>query len=319
MKKSIFVLLLLSLVGSAQSQDISPADLKILQKKEDSLKDLMATINLDSFTAGRMIADSQFTRTLVRSLQVRNSFYFPFDSVRGMGNVYAPDSLFRIITWQLPYDDYYCRQRGAIQFKTRDGSLRLMPLLDVSEFTEYPNDSARKRNQWIGAVYYDIVKKEHKGKSYYTLFGFDANSVNSSKKWIEVLHFENNEPVFGGPFFTFEKDSIKKAPLHRFSIEYKKEASAMINYDPELDIILVDHLVSESDDPDLPHTYVPDGDYEGFKWVNGRWQHIEKVFDQKLEDGEFPVPDPILDERGNVDQEKLKQRSQKNKAGRDQK
>ena len=79
-------------------------------------------------------------------------------------------------------------------------------------------------------------------------------------------------------------------------------------------MILVDHLVSESNEDDLPYTFVPDGDYEGFKWENGKWLHVDKVFHEKLEDGQAPVPDPLRDNFGNTNQQKLEDRSDKNKA-----
>jgi hypothetical protein len=286
----------LFLVYSAAAQHINAADLKLLAKKEDSLKQLVKNVIVDSFTAGRMRNDSLFVKTLVRSLQVKNSFYYPFDSVQGIGNLYAPDSTFRIITWQIAFDDYYCRQRGAIQYRTANGSLKLVPLWDASEFTDYPQDEVRSKDNWIGAVYYNMILTKHNGKNYYTLFGFDSHSARSNKKWIEVLSFDSrNMPVFGGKFFTFEKDSVKRSPQDRFSIEYKKQASTLVNYEPDLGLILVDHLISESDEPELPWTLVPDGDYEGFKWQNGKWVHIDKVFNEKLEDGEAPVPVPLRD------------------------
>jgi len=313
-KPLIFTFFLFILALGARAQTISPADLKILKHKEDSLKALVKNVIIDSFTAGRMRSDSQFIKTLVRSLQVKNSFYYPFDSVQGIGKVYAPDSSFRIFSWQISFDDYYCRQRGAIQYRTPNGSLKLVPLYDQSEFTDYPEDSVRSATNWIGAVYYNIIKTSYNGKNYYTLFGFDANGVRSNKKWIEVLTFDSrNMPIFGGKYFTFEKDSAKRAPQYRFSIEYKKDASTIVNYEPDLNMILVDHLVSETDEPELAYTYVPDGDYEGFKWVNGKWQHIDKVFTEKLEDGQAPIPDPIRDTKGNTNNEKLKQQSDKNK------
>ena len=318
MKKPVlffFLLLFLAAGSQAQVSKISPTDLKKLNKQEDSLKNLVKNVIIDSFTAGRMRSDSQFVKTLVRGLLVKNSFYYPFDSVRGIGKVYAPDSSFRIITWQLAFDDYYCRQRGAIQFRTQDGSLKLVPLRDYSEFAEDPMDSIRNKDTWIGAVYYNIIQTKHNGKNYYTLFGFDQHSVRSNKKWIEVLTFDSrNMPVFGGKYFSFEKDSIKRAAQFRFSIEYKKEASTTVNFDPELNMILIDHLVSESDEPDLAYTFIPDGDYEGFKWENGKWMHIDKVFHEKLEDGQAPIPDPLRDGSGNADDQKLKDRSEKNKA-----
>ncbi len=80
-------------------------------------------------------------------------------------------------------------------------------------------------------MYYNIIKTQHKGKNYYTLFGFDNNSAMSSMKWIDVLTFnEKNEPVFGGPFFSYEKDSIPKPTKYRFSIEFKKGARVLVNY-----------------------------------------------------------------------------------------
>jgi hypothetical protein len=258
--------------------------------------------------------DSLFVRTLIRTLQVKNSFYYPFDSVQGISKIYAPDSSFRFFSWTLSFDDYYARQRGAIQMRTDDGSLKLIPLHDVSEFTSAPEDSVRNIRNWIGAVYYNIIKTEYNGKDYYTLFGFDNHSVRSNKKWIEVMTFDDNGlPRFGGPYFSFEGDTAKRPMQHRFSIEYKKDANALVNYVPEEGMILIDHLISETDEPELAYTFIPDGDYEGFKWEKGRWLHIEKVFTFKLQDGEAPMPDPIRDEKGNNDEEKLNQRSDKNK------
>jgi hypothetical protein len=314
-KKPILISALFCLLFalSSAAQTIAPADLKIIKKKEDTLKALAKEVIVDSLTAGRMRSDSQFVRTLVRSLQVKNSFYYPFDSVLGIAKVYAPDSAFRIFSWSLSFDDYYARQRAAIQMRTADGSLKLIPLRDYSEFTDKGVDSMRTKNNWIGAVYYNIIKTEYNGKPYYTLFGFDDYSVRSNKKWIDVLHFdEKGQPQFGADF-TFDGDSVKRAPQKRFSIEYKKEASTFVNWDPDLKLIIVDHLISESDEPDKPYTFIPDGDQEGFAWKGGRWVHIDKVFNYKLQDGQAPVPDPVRDAKGNNNEEKLLQQSEKNK------
>jgi hypothetical protein len=299
--------------GTASAQKINPADLNTLKRKEDSLKTLAKAVIVDSLTAGRMRSDSLFVRTLVRTLQVKNSFYYPFDSVLGISKIYAPDSAFRIFSWSISYDDYYARQRAAIQLKTADGSLQLIPLRDYSEFTDKAVDSIRTKNNWIGAVYYNIIKTEYKGKPYYTLFGFDDYSVRSNKKWLEVLQFdEKRQPVFGADF-SFAADSVKRPVQKRFYIEYKKEASTFVNWDPDLNLIIVDHLISETDEPDKPYTFVPDGDSEGFAWKGGKWMHIDKVFDYKLQDGQAPLPDPVRDAKGTNNEEKLQQQSDKNR------
>src|SRR5690349_19546770 len=151
---ALFITLNTFLTQLCNAQKISPADKKKLEEKEDSLRNLAADIILDSLTASRMRSDSFFVKTLIRALQVKNSFYYPFDSVQGVSKLYAPDSTFRIFTWNISFDDYYSRQRGAIQMRTSDGSLKLVALRDCSEFTTDAMDSVRTKINWIGAVYY---------------------------------------------------------------------------------------------------------------------------------------------------------------------
>lgn len=308
-------------VSSGQAQKISAADQKKLQLKEDSLQLFARYMITDSLTADRMVSDSIFTRTLVRALQIKNSFYYPFDSVQGISHIYSPDSTFRIFTWNMQYDDTYCRQKGAIQMRTPDGKLKLLPLRDVSEFTDKPQDSARNRSNWIGAIYYNIIMTEYNGRNYYTLFGIDFNTALSTKKWVEVMYFnDRKEPVFGGGFFSYAKDTVRKKSRDRFTLEFKKDARVLVNYLPDLDMILVDHLISETDEPENPWTFIPDGDNEAFKWEGGKWLHIDKAFDFKQDMrgvdpylGNPPMEDPLLDKKGNVNTKKLEQQSEKNK------
>lgn len=316
-KKSMFsfltlaVLLLSSL--QASSQTISRADKKILQIKEDSLQQIARFMILDSLEVGRLLAYKDFVPTFIRALQVKNSFYYPFDSVMGISKLYAPDSSFRIFTWYIEIDDYKGWQRGFIQMRTPDGSLKGFRLHDDPEWSRDAYFKPVRDTNWIGAVYYNIIQTQHKGKNYYTLFGIDREGLRSQKKWIEVLSFDDKKnPVFGGGF-SFKEDSVAKPTQTRFSIEYKKDARTYVNYEPELKLILFDHLISETEEPEFPWTFVPDGDYEGFKWQNGQWVHVDKVFNYKLEDGQAPVGDQLLDYKGNKNEEKLKQKSDANK------
>jgi hypothetical protein len=308
------LILLLQFSIFSTAQNMTTGDRKILKQKEDSLQQIARFMILDTVPAGRLLAYKDFVPTFIRALKVKNSFYHPFDSVLGISKLYAPDSSFRIFTWYMEVDDYQGFQRGFIQMRTTNGSLKGFFLFDNSEYAENVNTLVGRDSTWIGAVYYNIVKTQYKGKNYYTLFGLDRYSVRSTKKWIEVLSFnEKNEPVFGGPFFTFQNDSIPKPTLSRFSIEFKKEARTYVNYEPEMQMILLDHLISETNEPENPWSFVPDGDYEGFKWQDGKWVHVDKVFNFKLEDGQAPVDDPIMDLKGNKNEEKLRLKSESNK------
>ena len=309
----LFLIGLMGIVPAFAQQKLAATDSKELLKKEDSLQKLSANMVFSEQAADRFRSDSVFTRTFVRALKIKNSFYFPFDSLN-ISKLYSPDSAFRIFTWQLKKDEYVYLQKGAIQMNMPDGSLKLFPLFDYSMFTAKPLDSVRTRNNWIGAIYYKIIPKEFNGVKYYTLLGFDDYSVNSNRKWMEVMHFtERGEPVFGGSVISFKEDSVKKPIQNRFNIEYKKEAKTFFNYDPEKDMIVFDHLISESNEPERKSTYIPDGDFEAFKWQNGQWVHMERLdFDFKLKDGDFPTQSAILDEAGNANEQRLEEASRRN-------
>ena len=305
--KKLFILLLISFSSVVSfAQGIGKAELKVLQQKEDSLKDYSIKIIQGISAENRFNADSMFTRVLVRALKTKHSFHYPFDSLQTVSVLYSPDSVFRIFTWQLVINENVIRQHGAIQMKTYDGSLKLYGLIDKSDVTSNIADTIGNHNGWIGAIYYKIIAKRSSNQNYYTLLGFDENNIRSSRKIIEVLNFINDEPVFGGRYFSYEDDGVFKSARSRYIMEYKKEAGPRLNYDKELDMIIVEHLVSESNQPNKKWTLIGDGDYEGFKWMNGKWVHVEKVFNVMTPDGQAPVPNPIRDPTGNLDENKLK-------------
>jgi len=298
--KILFLLFAFSFAGEKViGQTFTDAELKALQAKEDTLKQYAFNIVNSKDVATRFRSDSNFTRILVRTLQLKNSFYYPLDSLITISRIYAPDSSFRIFTWQVLKDEDYCRQKGCIQMRTNDGSMKIFPLRDVSEFTEGLTDTIANSGGWIGAVYYRIVLKEYFGKKTYTLFGYDENNSITTRKWIDLLEFDkDNNPVFGKyNGFSFIEDKVSRPTMNRFLLEYKKDARARIQFDEEMDMIIFDHLISETSEPLKKYTLIPDGDYEGFKWKEGRWVHIDKVFDFKLKDGEAPVPMPFEEKK----------------------
>lgn len=306
MNKLFFLTGLILITLHAYSQKITPADDKFLKKKEDSLviysNKIIQSVNANQ----RFTADSVFTKLLVRALKTTHSFQYHFDSLQTISIIYPPDSSFRIFTWQMVINDNVIRQHGAIQMKTFDGSLKLYPLIDKSDVTIKITDTIGNNKGWIGAVYYKIIQTKNSSQNFYTLLGYDENNIRSTRKIIEVLNFTNDEPVFGARIFSFEQDSVFKSAQSRYIMEFKKNAGARLNYDADLKIIIFEHLVSESNQPEKKWTLIPDGDYEGFRWQNGKWIHIEKIFTQKTPEGQEPVPSPIKDASGKTMEDKLK-------------
>ncbi|MEJ7589241.1 MAG: hypothetical protein WKI04_16925 [Ferruginibacter sp.] len=306
MKNLLLTALLCTATLWLTAQPIKSGELGVLQKKEDSMK-IYAEKLIQGFTAAdRFNADSLFTKMFVRALVTNNSFYYPFDSLLSISKLYAPDSIFRIFTWQMVINENIIRQHGAIQMKTTDGSLKLFPLIDKSDITINLADTFTNNKGWIGAVYYKMIKTSVNNQSYYTLLGYDENNIRSSRKIIEVLTFINDEPAFGGRLFSFEDDPVVKPIVSRFIMEYKKNAGARLTYDEDLSMLVFEHLESESNEPNKKWTYIPDGDYEGFKWKKGKWVHVNKVFTMVTPEGNAPMPSPVKDAEGNTLEENLR-------------
>lgn len=293
MKKIMAAAIGICLISSISAQKIDRASLALLKQKEDSLTPTSWKMITGINTSDRFLADSSFTRGFVRALTTKNSFYYPFDSLQTVSKLYAKDSSFRIFTWQLMVNENLFRQHGAIQMRTDDGSLKLFPLIDRSDNTLNPTDTITDNLGWIGAIYYKLIEKKSGDRTYYTLLGFDENNIRSTKKIIDVLSFENGKPRFGAQIFSIPNNKTVPSSTARYFMEFKKDANPRMVYDPELDMIVMEHLISESNEPNKKWTLIPDGDYEGLQWKNGKWVYIEKLFNQMTPDGQAPVPTPL--------------------------
>jgi hypothetical protein len=321
--KSHILFACLLFVQFSWSQKITNTQLMQLKQLEQEIKKSSIDMIEADETIDRYRADSFFTRGLVKALKTPNSFYYNFDSIQTISKIYAPDSSFKIFSWHLMKDFTSIRQKGAIQIRTSDGSLKLIPLIDNSDNTNNPFDSIRSNLKWIGAIYYKIVLTTYNNKKYYTLLGYDENDEKTNRKWIEVLSFdENGIPQFGGRYFQYPNDELNpKQPAFRFCLEYKKEAKAKLNFDTTTNMIVFDHLISEEKNPSRRQSLIPDGDFEGFKWANGRWEHVSKLFDYKVNMqgidpmlGNAPTPASLKDANGKTNEKFLETISRKNGA-----
>lgn len=292
-KKIILSLLFLVPATAIWAQKPDAAGYARLRKDQDTLQQLSREIFAGKGDASREAATEQFIPALVRALKTPYSFRFPFDSLHTVSILYPQDSSFRIFSWALERETGFYRHYGAIQMNTPDGQLKLFPLFDVSDYITN-TDTIAGNKAWYGCLYYNIVQRHYFNQEYYTLFGWDANNPRSQKKIVDMLTFKNGAPVFGGPFFSYAEDSVPKPTRNRFIMEYKKESTATLNYNKELDMIVFDHLVSETNEPAKKYTYVSDMDYEGFKWKGGKWMHVNKVFHDAIPLGKgAPVPQPL--------------------------
>lgn len=281
-----------------QRPSLTKHDLKEIKKIEDTLRVLSYNTLNDSTNEGRKKACYTMIPTLVRALKINNSFYYHFDSVLSVSKVYAPDSTFRIFTWQMQQNNAF-RYYGVIQM--RSSEMKIFPLVDNGDTMKLHTQQILSNNNWYGCLYYNILLHVVNKKKYYTLFGYERGDFLTKRKILDVLSFDDKkQPKFGAPlFFKHEGDSAKPSRVdtfNRYFIEYKWKADPTMNYDKKLDLIVFDHLVPPNDIArDTYFTYVQDGTYEGFKWVNNHWSWLEKVFTYSIDEIDNPpIPSPLF-------------------------
>ncbi len=293
----VFLLCLAWLPRKSFAQSGSPpgeGEEKIRQI-EDSLAVLSRIIFTDTSSENRFAATRQFIPQMVRALQVENSFSYRFDRLPHISIQYPIDSTFRIFSWQLYVDDDTYRYYGALQMNRPD--LQLFPFADRSSELSGLEDAELSPERWYGAVYYRLQQVDGPGGTYYLLFGFDGYEFFRNRKVLDVLHFdEAGQPVFGLPVLVHEgTDGAPDTTRSRLVLEYSAEASVRLNYDPALEMIIFDHLVTMPGQHGEGPVGLPDGSYEGYKLVDGRWVYVEKIWDEVSD--EVPRPFPILDKR----------------------
>jgi hypothetical protein len=271
--KKVFLLALVSIFicRAGIAQTVSQNIQNPMQGYEDSLKYWGSKFINDEDELERINANHTFIKTLVKALKTPDSFQYPFDSVKTISILNSPDNRFRIFSWPIAYNDGSYRFYGAIQINT-GGSLKLFPLNDDSFAFFNPQDTISDNLKWYGAEYYRIIPV-YSPHLYYVLLGWKGNSAKSTKKVIEVLSFINDKPVFGRAVFD-EKTRVYK----RIVFEYTRQASMLLRYIPDLNLIVFDHLAPPEEKlRGQKDTYGPDLSYDGFRLRDGRWQFVENL------------------------------------------
>jgi hypothetical protein len=243
---------------------------------QDSLKQISHKMVNDSIEPERYNASYKLIKTLVNALKTPYSFNFPFDSVKTISIQSSPDKRFRIFSWHVMNNDGSYRYYGTIQTNKPDGKLELLPLIDYTSVFKNPSDSITTNDKWFGAQYYKIIPVLNNAPfPYYVLLGWKGNTVKSTKKIIEILYFKDGKAYFGMPVFDGDQDNPGKK---RIIFEYDRRASMFLNYEPQINTIVYDHLAPP--DPKLKgkfELYGPDFSYDGFKLVNGRLKFVSDL------------------------------------------
>nr|WP_294900583.1 hypothetical protein [uncultured Pedobacter sp.] len=246
---------------------------------EDSLKTLGAKITGDSIEENRVKANYKFIKILVEALKEKNSFYYPFNNLKDFIAVKkTDDNKFKIFSWFTQSNDGNYRYFGAIQVNNPT-KLELYPLLDdtqsLSKVTNL-TDTTLATNQWLGAVYYQIIPVTAVREPYFVLLGWKGKSALSSSKVIETLKFIDGKPVFGSE--SLESKPKSQHFVDRMIFDYTKSASMMLRYVRSENLLVFDHLVApDQKTQGMTDFYAPDLSYDGLKLKQDKWIFQENL------------------------------------------
>jgi len=257
----LFAFVLLCLNTMAQQ---GKSNLDIFQ--DSLIKISMATVVAET-DAKKADLNGRFVKNLVEALKTPNSFAYPFDSLKNVSLIKSPDKAFRILSWYVQQENGTYRYFGTIQMNTGNGPLKLYPLIDQTDNITDANVITNNQ-KWFGARYYDIVPVTSGNRSpYYILLGWKGNTLNTTKKVIEILSFDRELVNFGLPVF----DGKELKNKNRIIFEYTKSNAMTLRVDQKAGMIVYDHLAPF--DPEMVGKYEfygSDGTFDGFKIIGGR-------------------------------------------------
>jgi len=256
------IIILLLYPSTLKGQDSSGDTPVVLEKLFGRL------VNNSEDTARLRINDS--IRIIVDSYVRSDSiFNHNFTNLRYLGQITSPDSLLKIVTWNLVLINspgkYFCYliKRGE------PGKSNMVYSLTAG-YREglIMTDTTYTASDWYGALYYDLKPYIIAGKKCWVLLGVDFGNPVISRKIIEVLSFNADDSILFGRKWFESGDKL----LYRQVFEYASNGMMTLRFTSDKSIVF-DHLVpifqSQKTDRQL---YGSDFSFDAYNFENGKWR-----------------------------------------------
>lgn len=224
---------------------------------------------------GRNITDTERNRVNDSILMILDSytksdtiFTHRFSGIRNLGQITSPDSLVKIVTWNLLVRASPSRYYTYIIKRSEKGGENMVYRLSADYREEQIScDSFYTANNWYGALYYDIRPCFFDDSQAWVILGIDYGNMNISRKLIDVLSFTSDSTiVLGKKWFQTDKE-VK----YRDVFEYASNATMSLRFASNHSIVF-DHLVPFSPSQIGNREYYgPDYSYDAYSFKDGLW------------------------------------------------
>ena len=227
---------------------------------------------LESYSSNTEKAQASDSISLLLKTYLENNDSLISNSlVANLGNARSSDKKLTIYSWNYQLENLAFKYGCVIQLKDKNNTF-VSVLEDTRD--DMPLTKSLRKDEWYGCLYYAIITKTKRKKTYYTLLGWDGNNNIIARKVIDVLTFSSKgEPKFGESLFKLDAKTQK-----RVVFQFSASGSMMLTYDERYKRILFDHL-----SPALPEYegkyqfYGSDFSYDGFKFQRNKWVFQEML------------------------------------------
>ncbi len=238
-----------------------------------------------------IISDSIVT-LLKDALNQPNSWNYPFDSLRLTTIAIAsnPKSPVRVFSFNTILNTGKFVHHCLVQKKTKS-EVQVWYLSDTSQtLPKNWQDEGLTENEWIGALYYQMLPFKFNKQDVFILMGFDGHNKESNRSILETLYFEDGEIKFGFPLFRESEEDPSPEP--RAIWEYHKSAQMILRYQIDGNVIVCDQFAPAYEQVRNDRRYyVPSGDYEGYFRSGKTWVKKPLTADMPFAP-DMNIPDP---------------------------
>ena len=238
----------------------------------------------------RFRENEDFIILLENTLQLNGAFKANLDSIPNMVSFLPDNKKFKLINWNVPYDNGEQKYFGFIQvWNKKKKRYYLYKLNDKSDEYEEPDYKRLNTSNWYGALYYDVIPVKDRRKKYYVLLGWDGFSNIMSQKIIDVLYFSSSgTPIFGKDVF-----KMGRRTKRRVIFKFAGDAIMSLKFNKKENRIVFDHLSPRTESLKGSYQfYGPDFTYDALELKKRKWYLIENINAQGQRKNDRPYTAP---------------------------
>lgn len=264
MKSFLFCIILLTFLQSNSAKcQISKGDTP--QRLEELFNSLA-----DNYNDNDRIRINDSIRMILDDYVKSDSvFIHRFTNLRYLGQITSPDSLLKIVTWNLLLEKepsrYYCY---LIRKRENGAENKIYSLSATYSDNPVNTDTTYTQSDWYGALYYDLKPYIVDGIRCWIMLGIDYGNPDISTKIIDVLNINTDGSIAFGKKWFAAGDEKK----YRVVFRYASNAMMSLRFKSQNSIIF-DHLVpfkpAQKDDHQF---YGPDYSLDSYNFDNGIWK-----------------------------------------------